>query len=303
MKDHCESEDNRPQGSEKTLKNPYYPSQGFCLFPSVKTCPINAPQRVFLGQVVSVYRGIGGGPDDSQNDSLPRRRPRRHRCTPRKSCSRTVSSCGEAAWLLDRGYDLLLPRRSLSVLESRGLLQGLRAIAQRSPKASTSVRRYQVRSVVRVLFPEDEWNIALLSTQRQGSREGKNTTPIGCDPNASTASHTRLINQDMPCGNDGIDAHVEKRWETSAFLHSPYEAQIGFPPLLHNRFENSFMRNSRHPLGKFIRRSFQQSLGKPCSVYVNSNRPDRTVGKLKLPFYHDGFPTLPQGLLLLFFNF
>ena len=153
MKDHCESEDNRPQGSEKTLKNPYYPSQGFCLFPSVKTCPINAPQRVFLGQVVSVYRGIGGGPDDSQNDSLPRRRPRRHRCTPRKSCSRTVSSCGEAAWLLDRGYDLLLPRRSLSVLESRGLLQGLRAIAQRSPKASTSVRRYQVRIGSQGSFP------------------------------------------------------------------------------------------------------------------------------------------------------
>jgi len=158
-----------------------------------------------------------------------------------------------------------------------------------------------VRPLVRIIVLKDEWNIALLSTQRQRSREGKNTTPIGCDPNASTASHTRLINQDMPCGNDGIDAHVEKRWRTSASLQGPYEAQTGSPPFPHNRFENSFMRNSRHRLGKFIRRSFQQSLGKPCSVYVNSNRPDRNVGKLKLSFCHDGFPTLPQGLLLLFF--
>ena len=197
-------------------------------------------------------------------------------------------------------YDLLL--------ESRGLLQGLPAMAQRSPQALTPVPRYQVRPVVRILVPEDEWNITLVSAQRQGSCEGKNTTALGCDPNASTASPTRLIHQDVPgvgeymlCGNDGIDAHVEKRWKTSAFLHRPYEAQIGFPPFPHNRFENSFMRNLCHSLGKFIRRSFQQSLGKPCSVYVDSNRPDRAVGKLKLPFYHDGFPTLPQSLLLLSF--
>jgi len=94
---------------------------------------------------------------------------------------------------------------------------------------------------------------------------------------------------------------VEKRWRTPAFLHRPYEAQIGSPPFHHNRFENSFMRNPYILPVKFTRRSFQQSLGKPCSLYVNSNRPDRAVGKLKLPFYHDGFPTLPQGLLLLFF--
>jgi hypothetical protein len=105
----------------------------------------------------------------------------------------------------------------------------------------------------------------------------------------------------MPCGNDGIDAHVEKGWRTSAFLHRSYEAQIGSPPFPHNRFENSFMRNPCLSPGKFTRRSFQQSLGKPCSVYVNSNRPDRAVGKYNPPFYHDGFPTLLQGLLLLSF--
>ena len=225
--------------------------QSFCLFPSVKTCSINAPQCVFLGQVVSGYpaqiRGIGRDPDDSQNDSLPRRRPQRHRCRPRKYCSRTTSSYGEAGWPQPRDYDLLL--------ESRGLLQGLPAMAQRSPQALTPVPRYQVGPVVRILVPEDEWNITLVSAQRQGSCEGKNTTALGCDPNASTASPTRLIHQDvsgvgeyMLCGNDGIDA-----------------------------------------------------LGKPCSVYVNSNRPNRAVGKLKLPFYHDGFPTLPQSLLLLSF--
>ena len=314
MSDHIESQDKRPQVSEKALKRVYFPYHGFSLFPSVKTYPIVAPQGVFLGQVVSGYppqiRRIGGDPDDSHNDSLPRRRSQKHRCTPRKSCSRTVSSYSEAGWLLDRDYNLLLSRRNLSVLESRGLSRGLRAIAQRSPQASTSVRRYQVRPLVRIIVLEDEWSVTLVSAQRQGGREGKNTTILGCDPNTSTASPTRLIHQDtpcageyMPCGNDGIDAHVEKRWRTPAFLHRPYEAQIGSPPFPHNRFENSFMRNPCHPPGKFTRRSFQQSLGKPCTVYVNSNRPDRTVGKLKLTFCHDGFPTLPQGLLLLFLIF
>ena len=127
----------------------------------------------------------------------------------------------------------------------------------------------------------------------------------------TTASPSLLIHQDMPCvvgeympcGNDGIDAHVEKRWKTSAFLHKPYEAQLGLPPFLHNRFENSFMRDPCHLPGKFIRRSFQQSLGKPCSLSVNSNIPDRILRKLNPPFYHDGFTTLPQGLLLLFLIF
>ena len=310
MSDHIESQDKRPQVSEKALKSVYFPSHGFSLFPSVKTCPIVAPQDVFVGQVVSGYppqiRRIGGGPDDSQNDSLPRRRSQRHRCTPRKYCSRSASSYGEAGWLRDRDYDLLLSRRSLSLLESRWLLRGLRAIAQRSPQASTTVRRYQVRPVVRIIVLKDQWSVALAYAKRHGGREGKNTTTLGCDPSASTASPTRLIHQDtpcvgdyMPCGNDGIDAHVEKRWRTPAFLHRPYEAQIGSPPFPHNRFENSFMRNTCHPPGKFIQRSFQQSLGKPCTVYVNSNRPDRAVGKHKLSFCHDGFTTLPQGLLLL----
>ena len=312
MSDHIETRDKGPKVSEKALKNPYFPSHGSFLFPSVKICPINAPQRVFWGKMVSGYppqiRRIGKDTDDSHNDNLPRRRPQRHRCAPRKSCSRTVSSFSETGWLWDRGYDLLLYSQSLFVSESRGLSRGLRAIAQRSPQASTSVRRYQVRPLVRIIVPEDEWSVTLVSAQRQGRREGKNTTTLGCDPSASTASTTRLIHQDtpfigkyMPCGNDGIDAHVEKRWRTPAFLHRPYEAQIGSPPFPHNRFENSFMRNPYILPGKFTRRSFQQSLGKPCSVYVNSNIPDRAVGKLKIPFYHDGFPTLPQGLLLLVF--
>ena len=189
------------------LKNTYFPSQGFALFPSVKTCPINAPQRVFWGQEISGYppqiKGIGGDPDDSHNDSLPRRRSQRHRYTPRKSYYQDTPCVGEY----------------------------------------------------------------------------------------------------MPCGNDGIDAHVEKRCRASVFLQRPYETQIGSPPFPHSRFENSFMRNPYLIPGKLTRRSFQQSLGKPCSVYVNSKIPDRAVGKHKPPFYHDGFPTLPQDLLLLVFNF
>ena len=207
MSDHTESRDKRPQVSEKTLKNLYFPSQGFSLFPSVKTCSIAAPQDVSLGQVLSGYppqiKGIGGDPDDSHNDSLPRRRSQRHRYTYRKSC-------------------------------------------------------YQ---------------------------------------------DTPCVGKYMPCGNDGIDARVEKGWRTSVFLHRSYEAQIGSPPFPHNRFENSFVRNPCFLPVKFIRRSFQQSLGKPCSVYVNSNRPDRAAGKHKSSFYNDGFSTLPQGLLLLVFNF
>ena len=167
-----------------------------------------------------------------------------------------------------------------------------------------------MRPVVRIIVLKDEWSVAFVSAQRQRCSEGKKTTIIGCDPNASTVSSTRLIHQNtlfigkyMPCGNDGIDAHVEKGWRTLAFLHRSYETQIGSPPFPHNRFENSFMRNPYIPPAKFTRRSFQQSLGKPCSVYVKSNRPDRAVGKLKPSFYHDGFPTLPQGLLLLVFNF
>ncbi len=132
-----ESRDKRFRGIEIALKNPYFPSHGFRLFPSVKACPIIPLQRVFLGQVISVYREIDGYPDDSLNDSLPRRRPQRHRCTSRKSCSSAVSSCGEAGWLRARNYDLLLYHRGLSVLESCGLLQGLRAIAQ--PKEFSTI--------------------------------------------------------------------------------------------------------------------------------------------------------------------
>jgi len=259
---------NNGSSREKLPKYVCSPTQGVFETPPAKTCLIIALYCIFSRHLVSEYppqiRGIGGGPDDSQNDSFTRGRPRGHRCIPVKSCSRITSSYGEAGWLQPRDYDLLL--------ESRGLLQWLPAMAQRSPQALNPVLKYQVGPVVRVLVPEDEWNISLVSAQRKGSREGKNTTALGCDPNASTAFPTRLIHQDVPCGNDGI-------------------------------VETSFMRNPCHSLEKFTRRSFQQSFGKPCSVYVNSNRPDRTAGKPKLSFYNEGFPTLPQGLLLLFFNF
>ena len=81
MRDYDKYRDKRPQGSERALKTPYFPSHGFSLFPSVKTCPINAPQCVFSEKVVLEYppqiRGIGDQ-DDSQTDSLSQLRPQRH---------------------------------------------------------------------------------------------------------------------------------------------------------------------------------------------------------------------------------
>ena len=207
MSDLIESRDKRPKVSEKALKSVYFPSHGFSLFPSVKTCPINAPQRVSLGQVISGYppqiKGIGRDPDNPHNDSLPRRRSQRHGYTHRKSC-------------------------------------------------------YQ---------------------------------------------DTSFIGKYMSCGNDGIDAHVEKGWRTSVFLHRSYEAQIGSPPFPHNRFENSFMRNPCLLPVKLIRRSFQQSLGKPSSVYVNSKIPDRAVGKYNPLSITTGFPHYHKACCYYFFNF
>ena len=55
MKDHYDSRDNRLQEREKAIKSVYFPSHGFCLFPSVKTCPITAPQRVFSSYLLSIY--------------------------------------------------------------------------------------------------------------------------------------------------------------------------------------------------------------------------------------------------------
>ena len=172
------SRDKKPQDNEKALNSVCFSSHGFGMFPSVKTCSIFALQRVFLGQVVfwipPQIRGIGRDPDDSQNDHLPRRRPQRHRCTPVKYCSRTTSSYGGPVL--------------------------------------TPVRRCQGGPVVGVLVPENELKIALVSTQRQGSCEGKNAKAPGCDPYAYTASPTQLILQNVPdvgeymlCGSDGID--------------------------------------------------------------------------------------------------
>ena len=33
--------------------------------------------------------------------------------------------------------------------------------------------------------------------------------------------NTSCLGEYVPCGNDGIDAHVGKRWKTLVFLHSP----------------------------------------------------------------------------------
>ena len=194
---------------------------------------------------------------------------------------------------------------SLCYSKALGLLQGLPAMAPRSPQALSLVRRYQVRPAVRILVPQDEWNIAIISAQRQGSRKGKNTTTLGFDLKASTAptrlSHRNTTFAGEPCGNDGIDAHVEKRWRTSAGLHRPYEAQIGSPPFPPNRFENSFVRNPWRRLGKFRRRSFQQSLGKPCSVYVNANRPKAPWEYLTFFSFTTGFPHYHKACYCCFF--
>ena len=98
MKGHCESGGNRPQGSETALKSVYFASQSFPLLLSVKTCPINAPQRIFPKHLIPEYppqiRRIGGS-DYFQNDSFSRCRSRGHA----KSRSRTVSSYAEAGRL------------------------------------------------------------------------------------------------------------------------------------------------------------------------------------------------------------
>ncbi len=100
---------------------------------------------------------------------------------------------------------------------------------------------------------------------------------------------TPCVGEYVPCGNDGIGAHVETLVDSK--LPTGFPQSLG--KLLRIKFSQFF--------GMFLRRSFPQSLGKPCSVYVISNKPDNTPGKLKLPFYHDGFTTLPQALLLLSF--
>ena len=189
MRDYDTCWNKRAQCSERALKSPYFPSHGFARFPSVKTCSINAPQRVFSEKVVLEYPPQIGGREDFQTDSLSQHRPQR------------------------QGFTI------------------------------------------------------------------------------------------TPWGNDGIDTHVGKRWKISVSLHRPYEAQIELLPIPHNRFENSFVRNPYPTPGKRCRKSFQQSLGKPCSVYVEAKKQVRSPGKMKLLFFHAGFPTLPQGLLQLFFKF
>ena len=207
---------------EKSLNHAYSSDACFCGAGPTRTGPTIALCCIFPKHLIPEYppqiRRIGGDPDDSQNDSLSRRRPREHA----EPCSRTVSSYAEAGRLRP------LPIESLRLLP-------------RVPQPLCPARRYQLRNAVRILVPQDEWNLALSAH----SREGKNTATFGCDPNASKASATRLSHRNTsfaeePCGNDGIDAHVEKRWRTSASLHGPSDAQTGSPPFPHNRFENSF---------------------------------------------------------------
>ena len=266
MKDQGKYSDKRLQGSERALETPYFPSRGFSLFRSVKTCSINAPQRVFSEKVILEYPPKIGGRDDSQTDSLSQLRSKRH-------------------WFTVGKFP-----------------------TQRSPQ--TFRLKHQVRSVVRIFVPESKWNITLISAQRKGRCEEKNIT--GFDPtlNASTAPQARLIHKHMlfaegymPWGNDGIDTHVGKRRKILVSIHGQYEVQIALQPFPHNRFENSFVRNLYLFPGKRTRKSFKQSLGKPFFVYEEAKRSVRTPGKSKSLFYHVGFSTLPQDLLLLFYNF
>ncbi|MBW1673610.1 MAG: hypothetical protein JRJ45_08180 [Deltaproteobacteria bacterium] len=55
MKDHMESQDKIFQRREMALKTTYFPSQGFSLFSSVKTCSIVAHQCVFSSYLVSKH--------------------------------------------------------------------------------------------------------------------------------------------------------------------------------------------------------------------------------------------------------
>ncbi len=91
-----------------------------------------------------------------------------------------------------------------------------------------------MRSVVRLLVAQDEWNIALISVQRQRSREaatGRTPTTFSRDHK----SHRDTAGE--PCGNDGIDAHVEKRWRTSIVVHRASEAPIdSIDTPVHHRF-------------------------------------------------------------------
>lgn len=84
---------------KKLPKHTCSPAQGVFGTPPAKTGPIIALYCIFSRHLVSEYpsqiRWIRGGPDESQNESFFRRRPRGHV----KSCSRTVSSYGGAGWL------------------------------------------------------------------------------------------------------------------------------------------------------------------------------------------------------------
>lgn len=55
MKDHMESRDKRFRRREMALKTVYFPSQGFSLFTSLKTCSIDAHECVFSSYLVSKH--------------------------------------------------------------------------------------------------------------------------------------------------------------------------------------------------------------------------------------------------------
>jgi hypothetical protein len=81
-----------------------------------------------------------------------------------------------------------------------------------------------------------------------------------------------------------------------------YETQNGLLPFPHNRFETPSPGILGSPSESY-EKEFQQSLGKPCSwIYSPSSRAHRWNTR-ELPLHHDGFPTLPQGLLLFFLIF
>ena len=60
MKHHMESLDKRFRGREMALKKTNFPSQGFSLFTSVKTCSIVAPQCVFSSHLVYKHPSLRG---------------------------------------------------------------------------------------------------------------------------------------------------------------------------------------------------------------------------------------------------
>jgi len=206
------------------------------------------------------HLSFGGHPDSSGADC--------HRCF-----ASEPASAAQVAGRLKAGDE---PTTGVSILDSRH-----RARGSPDPHRGQAGRKEEDRTTLN--------NAACHADNRRAK-----------DKRESAAPEAVLGATKMPCGNGGIDAHVDKRWKTLALSYKPWEPHMCFPPFAHNRFENSFTKPWAL-LREIARRSFQQSLGKLSSAHASLDRFANTPGTAKHSFYDDEFPTFPQGLLLLFF--